>query len=150
MQRSCTSLPACRTSRGGCPADPGPTPIPTPTPTATPIPTPFPPAAGPVPAGARSWTVTVVNKSSEPGTLFLAEDGDNGIGQLCGSVTPNVVPAGVTQKVTFLLPPKTVKSCWIWVNPVPGQGGSLFQTSDAPLAGEFHIQEGGQASWGGG
>ena len=82
--------------------------------------------------------------------MFLAEDGDNGIGQLCGSVTPNVVPAGVTQKVTFLLPPKTVKSCWIWVNPVPGQGGSFFQTSDAPLAGEFHIQEGGQASWGGG
>ena len=56
-----------------------------------PVPTPFPPAAGPVPADARSWTVTVVNKSSKPGTLFLAEDGENGIGRLCGSVTPNVV-----------------------------------------------------------
>jgi hypothetical protein len=126
-----------------------PIPIPTPTPTLvpTPIPTPFPPAAGPVPAGARSWTVRVVNRSSNPATLFLAEDGENGIGPLCGSVTPNVVPAGVTQKVIFLLPPKRVKSCWIWVNPVPGQGGSLFQTSDAPLAGEVFIQAEGQGGW---
>ena len=84
---------------------PAPTPVPTPTPTPTPVPTPYPPAAGPVPPGARTWTVTVVNKSSEPATLFMAEDGENGIGQLCGSVTPNVVPAGVTAKVTFLLPP---------------------------------------------
>jgi hypothetical protein len=116
-------------------------------PTASPVPTPFPPEAGPVPAGARSWKVTVVNKSSEPATLFLAEVGENGIGQLCGSVTPNAVPAGVTEEATFLLPPKTVTSCWIWVNPVPGQGGSLFQTSDAPLAGKIFIQEGGQGGW---
>ena len=132
---------------------PAPTPIPAPTPTATPIPTPFPPAAGPVPAGARSWIVTVTNKSSGPGTLFLAEDGANGIGQLCGSVTPNLVPAGVTTKVTFLLPPKRVTDCWIWVNPVPGQGGSFFQTSDAPMPGEFVIMDGEhgpQGAWGGG
>jgi hypothetical protein len=124
-----------------------PTATPRPIPTPTPIPTPYPPAAGPVPPGERTWTVMVVNKSSVPATLFLAEDGENGIGQLCGSVTPNVVPAGVTKKVTFLLPPKKVTRCWIWVNPVPGQGGSLFETSDAPMAGEIFIQEGGQGGW---
>jgi hypothetical protein len=131
---------------------PAPTPTSTPTPHPTPNPTPYPPAAGPVPAGARTWTVTVVNTSSEPGTLFLAEDGEGGIGQLCGSVTPNVVPAGVTQKVTFLLPPKTVKSCWLWLDPVPGQGGSMFQTSDAPMTGRIIFQEGEggpQGAWGG-
>ncbi len=117
-------------------------PSPTPHPTPTPIPTPFPPAAGPVPADARTWTVTVVNKSSKPGTLFLAEDGDNGIGQLCGSVTPNVVPAGVTLKVTFLLPAKRVKDCWLWLDPVPGLGGSMFQTSDAPMPGKIVFTEG--------
>jgi hypothetical protein len=119
-----------------------PVPSPTPTPTPTPIPTPYLPKAGPVPTGARSWKVTVVNKSSEPGTLFLAPDDGSGMANLCGSVTPNVVPAGVTEQVTFLLPAKRVTSCWIWVNPVPGQGGSLFQTSDAPMAGEFVITEG--------
>jgi hypothetical protein len=113
------------------PAFPSPPPPVFPSP--TPRPTPFPPEAGPVPPGARSWLVTVRNESSGPATLFLAEDGEDGIGQLCGSVTPNVVPAGVTEKVTFLLPPKSVTSCWIWVNPVPGEGGSFFQTSDAPL-----------------
>ncbi len=130
---------------------PTPSPIPTPTPVPTPVPTPFPPAAGPVPAGARTWIVTVVNKSSEPGALFLAEDGENGIGTLCGSVTPNVVPAGVTRKVTFRLPPKRVTDCWLWLNPVPGQGGSMFQTSDAPMAGKIIFQggEGGrpQGGW---
>jgi hypothetical protein len=80
-------------------------------------------------------------------TLFLAEDGEKGIGQLCGSVTPNVVPPGATVRVTFLLPPKRVTSCWIWVNPIPGEGGSLFQTSDAPMAGEIFILEGGQGGW---
>jgi hypothetical protein len=54
------------------------------------------------------------------------------------------VPAGVTEQVTFLLPAKNVTACWIWVNPVPGQGGSLFETSDAPVAGEIFILEGGQ------
>jgi hypothetical protein len=133
------------------PPDLAPVLSPTPSPTPTPIPTPFPPEAGPIPAGARSWTVTVANKSSEPATLFLAEEGENGPAQLCGSVTPTVVAAGVTEKVTFLLPPKRVTSCWIWVNPVPGQGGSMFQTSVAPLAGKFVIREGengAQGAWG--
>jgi hypothetical protein len=126
---------------------PSPSPIPTPTP--SPTPPPVPPAVGPVPPGARTWTVTVDNKSSKPATLFAAEEGETGVGRLCGNVTPNVVPAGVTMKVTFLLPPKNVTSCWIWVNPVPGEGGSFFQTSDAPLKGGFLIDEGGQEMWGG-
>jgi hypothetical protein len=126
------------------PAFPSPPPPVFPSP--TPIPTPYPPEAGPVPADARSWRVTVVNDSSVPATLFVAEDGENGFGQLCGSVTPNVVPAGVTEQVTFLLPAKNVTGCWIWVNAVPGQG-SFFETSDAPLAGKFVIDEGGQAGW---
>ena len=83
--------------------------------------------------------------------MFLAEDGENGIGTLCGSVTPNVVPAGVTEKVTFLLPPKRVTDCWIWVNPVPGQGGSMFQTSDAPMKGKIVFLDGekgaAQGAW---
>ena len=57
-------------------AFPSPTPIPTPSP--SPTPTPVPPAVGPVPPGARTWTVTVVNKSSEPATLFVAEEDENG------------------------------------------------------------------------
>jgi len=125
-----------------------PSPTPIPTPTTSPPPPPVPPAVGPVPPGARTWTVTVDNKSSKPATLFAAEDGETGVGRLCGNVTPNVVPAGVTVNVTFLLPPKNVTSCWIWVNPVPGEGGSFFQTSDAPLKGGFHIDEQGQVMWG--
>ena len=126
------------------PAFPSPTPRPIPTPT----PTPLPPQAGPVPPGARTWTVKVVNESSKPATLFMAEEGESGLERLCGNVTPNVVPAGVTANVTFLLPLKRVTSCWIWVNPGPGGGGSFFQTSDAPLKGGFHIDEGGQVMWG--
>jgi len=130
---------------GATPPDLGPlsTPAPpAPTPSPTPVPTPLPPEAGPVPAGARSWTVTVVNKSSDPATLFLATEGETGVDQLCGSVTPNVVPAGVTRRVTFLLPPKRMTDCWVWVDPVPGQGGSLFQTSDAPMAGKILVGNG--------
>ncbi|MFI5042440.1 MAG: Kelch repeat-containing protein, partial [Acidimicrobiales bacterium] len=41
---------------GVSPPDLGPFASPTPTPVQTPVPTPFPPQAGPVPAGARSWT----------------------------------------------------------------------------------------------
>jgi hypothetical protein len=124
-------------------------PIPDPTPTPVATPTPFPPAAGPVPPGARPWKVRVTNRSSEPAAFFLAEEDESGRARLCGSVTPNVVPAGATETVTFQLPSKRVKTCWIWVNPVPGEGGSFFQTSDAPLKGGFLIDEGGQEMWGG-
>ena len=124
-----------------------PTPSPRPIPTPTPRPTPYPAAVGPIPAGGRPWTVTVRNHSSDPARLFEAEQGESGPAGLCGTVTPNVVPPHTTVKVTFLLPPKQVKSCWIWVNPVPGEGGSLFQTSDAPMPGEFVITAEGQAGW---
>ena len=124
-----------------------PTPPPPVIPSPTPRPTPYPPQAGVVPSGARTWTVTVANKSSEPATLFTADDGENGPGRTCGNITPSVVPPDTTMKVTFLLPPKSVKSCWIWLNPVPGEGGSMFQTSDAPMKGEFVITADGQAGW---
>ena len=87
------------------PAFPSPPPPVFPSP--TPIPTPLlPPAAGPVPPNARTWTVTVDNKSSEPATLFVAEEDEHGMFRLVGSATPNVVPAGATVKVTFLFPAK--------------------------------------------
>jgi len=131
------------------PPDLPPAPSPTSTPIPTPIPTRFPPQAGPIPAGARSWKVTVRNESSAPATLFLGEEGENTRWQLCGSVTPNVVPAGVTREVTFLLPPKRTTDCWLWVNPAPTRGGSLFQTSDAPLAGQILIRDGEEGAQGG-
>jgi hypothetical protein len=71
------------------------------------------------------------------------------MGPQCGTVTPAIVPAGVTTRVTFLLPPKSVTDCWIWVNPTPDGAGSFFQTSDAPLKGHFLVQPGGQTMWGG-
>ena len=58
------------------PAFPSPPPPVFPSP--TPVPTPIPPQAGPVPPNARPWTVTVVNKSSEPATLFVAEETRSG------------------------------------------------------------------------
>ena len=58
------------------PAFPSPPPPVFPSP--TPGPTPLPPAAGPVPPNARSWKVTVDNKSSEPATLFVAEEDEGG------------------------------------------------------------------------
>ena len=99
------------------PAFPSPTPVPTPTPSPTPVPTPVPAQAGPVPPDARSWTVTVWNRSSEPATLFVAEENEDGLmGPLVGSATPNVVPPGTTVQVTFLLPAKGTD--WaIFVNP---------------------------------
>jgi len=97
------------------PAFPSPPPPVFPSP--TPVPTPLPPADGPVPPNARSWTVTVDNRSSEPATLFVAGDGL----ELVGSATPNVVPAGTTVQVTFLFPAND--DGWIHVNPRPGNGG---------------------------
>ena len=55
-------------------------PSPAPTPSPTPSPTPVPPEVGPVPPGARSWTVRVVNDSARPATLFVAEDDGSGLG----------------------------------------------------------------------
>lgn len=123
------------------------------TPTATPSPTPARPNPTPTPfivPGGRAWTVTVRNESSDPTTWFVAEaETETGMGRQCGTVTPSVVPPDTTMTVTFLLPPKTVTSCWIWVDPDPGGGGSFFQTSDAPMEGEFLITADGQTMWGG-
>jgi Galactose oxidase, central domain len=74
-------IPAGVSPPAGLPAAPDPTPTPVPTPS----PTPVPPRAGPVPPGARTWEVKVVNKSSEPATLFVAEEDASGMGRLVGS-----------------------------------------------------------------
>ena len=132
--------------------DPGATPIgsppPTlaPTPVPTPTPTPVPPQAGPVPPGARTWKVTVSNMSSEPATLFVAEEDEHGLlGRLVGSATPNVVPPGTTVKVTFLLPAKGTG--WaIFVNPGPNEGPSAGP-AEMSLPGEIHINPYGQTGW---
>jgi hypothetical protein len=115
-------------------------------PSPAPIPTPLPPADGPVPPNARSWTVTVDNKSSEPATLFVAEEADGGL-RLVGSATPNVVPAGATVKVTFLFPAKGGPDGWIYVNPRPGRGGSLVHAADIGIRGKIVITADGQVGW---
>ena len=115
---------------------------PSPTPSPTPRPTPLPPAAGPVPPNGRSWKVTVDNKSSEPATLFVAED--DGTLRLVGSATPNVVPAGATVQVTFLFPRD---GGWIYVNPRPGDGGGLVNADQIGIPGKILITAEGDGGW---
>src|SRR5262249_18910560 len=124
-----------------------PIPSPTPTPTPTPAPTPLPPMVGPVPQGARAWTTKVINKRAVPATFALADS----TGQLCGSVTPNVVPPNTTPNLTFHLPPKGVE-CWIYINPVPGEfvSGPGWETSNKPMAGYFELTDGEGGPNGGG
>jgi hypothetical protein len=112
-------------------------------PSPTPLPTPLPPAAGPVPPDARSWTVTVDNRSSEPATLFVAEEDGSGL-RLVGSATPNVVPAGATVEVTFLFP---ADGGWIYVNPRPGEGGALVNADDIGIPGKILIGTEGNGGW---
>ena len=127
------------------PAFPSPPPPVFPSP--TPIPTPVPPQAGPVPPNARTWKVTVVNRSSQPATLFVAEEDERGpMARLVGSVTPNVVPPGATVQVTFLLPAKGVDGWSIFVNPGPDDGGLVGWTDLSP-GGEIHILRAGQPGW---
>jgi hypothetical protein len=126
------------------PAFPSPPPPVFPSP--TPRPTPLPPAAGPVPPNARSWKVTVDNKSSEPATLFVAEE-DGGTLRLVGSATPNVVPADASVKVTFLFPAKAAGDGWIYVNPRPGEGGSLVHAADIGIPGKIVITADDQVGW---
>jgi len=124
-----------------------PSPLPPAFPSPTPVPTPFQPATGPVPPNARSWTVTVDNRSSAPATLFVAEEDQNGTLRLVGSATPNVVPAGATVKVTFLFPAKAAGDGWIYVNPRPGEGGSLVSAADIGIPGKILITADGQVGW---
>ena len=124
-------------------------PIPSPTPSPTPIPSPVPvsPMAGPVPPGARQWTVRVVNRSSRPATLFVADETEQGLlGRLVGRATPNVVAPGSTVKVTFLLPAKGSRAWSIFVNPGPNDGPLLLGT-DVPLKGEIVVTADGQVGW---
>jgi hypothetical protein len=117
-------------------------------PSPTPRPTPYPPQAGPIPPNARSWTVTVVNESSKPATLFVAEEDGDGMLRLVGSAAPNVVPAGVTANVTFLFPAKSdPDDGWIFVNPRPGEGGSLVSAADIGIPGRIVITADGQVGW---
>jgi hypothetical protein len=123
-----------------------PTPTSSPTPSPSPRATPLPPAAGPVPPNARSWTVTVDNRSSEPATLSVAEGGEGGNLRLVGSATPNVVPAGATLKVTFLFPAKPDDG-WIYVNPRPGDGGGLVNADQIGIPGKILIRDDGEGGW---
>ena len=126
-----------------------PTPAPPVFPTQTPVPTPYPPAAGPVPPNARTWKVTVDNRSSEPATLFVAE-GDEGTFRLVGSATPNVVPAGATVQVTFRFPAKGgPDEGWITVNPRLGDGADvgLIGAGDIGIPGKILIREEGDWGW---
>jgi Kelch motif protein len=124
-----------------------PTPRPPIFPSPTPLPTPLPPTAGPVPPNARAWKVTVDNRSSEPASLFVAEEDENGTLRLVGSATPNVVPAGATVKVTFRFPAKGGPDGWIYVNPRPGEGGSLVHAADIGIAGKIVVTADGQVGW---
>jgi hypothetical protein len=128
------------------PAFPSPPPPVFPSP--PPRPTPLPPAAGPVPPNARSWKVTVDNKSSELATLFVAGEDESGMLRLVGSATPNVVPSGATVKVTFRFPAEGgPDDGWIYVNPRPGEGGSLVSAADIGIPGKILITADGQEGW---
>ena len=87
-----------------------------------------------------------MNKSSQPATLFVAEENEQGLlGRLVGSATPNVVPPGATVKVTFLLPAKGTG--WaIFVNPGPNTG-PLVGPAEMSLPGQILIMEDGQPGW---
>ena len=121
------------------PAFPSPPPPVFPSP--TPVPTPLPPADGPVPPNARSWTVTVDNRNSEPAKLFVAGDGL----ELVGSATPNVVPAGATVQVTFLFPANF--DGWIHVNPRPGDDAGLIDEDQIGIPGKIVITAEGDTVW---
>ena len=101
-----------------------------------------------LPPAARSWRVTVDNRSSEPATLFVAEEGEGGMLRLVGSASPNVVSAGASVKVTFLFPAKGgPDDGWIYVNPRPGEGGSLVHAADIGIPGRILVTPEGDAGW---
>jgi hypothetical protein len=58
-------------------------------------------------------------------------------------VTPDVVPPGVTESVTFLLPPKSVNDCWLMIRPGPGAGGDFGPTDEWPASGKLIVSDGG-------
>lgn len=126
------------------PVFPSPSPPPSVVPTVAP--TLLPAAVGPVPPEAREWIVRVVNESAEGATLFVAEEGGEGMSRLVGRVTPNVVPPGATMNVTFQLPAAGTTGWWIVVNAHPDYGG-LLDWSQVPLAGEIRVGVDGRPGW---
>ena len=50
-------------------------------------------------------------------------------------------------QVTFRLPAKNVRGCSLFVNPLPGDPGGLFETFEAPKAGKVWITADGQIGW---
>ena len=114
------------------PAFPSPPPPVIPTP--TPIPTPYPPEAGPVPPNARPLKLTVVNRSDQPATLFVADEDERGtMARLAGNVTPHVVPPGATVQVTLLVPAKG--RGWMVDLGEPGSGPWRVGRVDRPVHG---------------
>ena len=121
-RRSCTSLPACRRRR--ChPSRARPRRSSRARPRARP---PLPPAAGPVPPNARTWTVTVDNESSEPATLFVAEE-DEAAGSARRVRDPERGPSRRHREGDLPLPCQEGRDGWIYVNPRPGEGGVVGQ-----------------------
>jgi hypothetical protein len=94
-------------------------------PSPTPVPPLLPPMDGPIPPNAQRWTVTVDNRSSAPATLWVTDGG--GELRLVGSANPNVVPAGASVKVTFLVP---ADGGWIDANLRQGEGGGGLISPD--------------------
>ncbi len=91
--------------------------------------------------------MTVVNKSSEPATLFVADEDEQGLlGRLVGTVTPNVVPPGATVEVTFLLPAKGVNGLVDLGEPGTEQRRIGRVDRDVP-GGPDHIGPSGQVGW---
>ena len=87
-----------------------------------------------------------MNKSSEPATLFVAEEKEQGLlGRVRRVRTPNVMAAGATVKVTFLLPAKGTG--WaIFVNPGPNEG-PVGGPAEMSLPGQIYINQYGQQGW---
>ena len=75
----------------------------------------------------------------------MAEEGEGGTLRLVGSATPNVVPAGATVKVTFRFPAD--EDGWIYVNPRPGEGGSLVNADQIGIPGKILIGAEGDGGW---
>ncbi len=148
-RRSCTSLPACRcrrcrpsrarprrSSRARPRSRPGPA----------------------APAGGRSRSAerAVLDRHRRKQELRARDDvrgrGGRGAFRLVGSATPNVVPAGVTMKVTFLFPAKGVPDDgWISVNPRLDDGADVGSVGadNIGMPGKIRITAEGDAGWAG-
>ncbi len=89
------------------------------------------PNLGPVvmPPGSRELVVSVRNASDCPATLFVAQD-RSPMGELVGTAAPAMIPAGMTSRVVFIVPPG--QGWAIFVNPAAGTGPSVV-AADVPI-----------------